>query len=296
MLVIGSVALNEYDALQRNRKMRDTDYICTFDEFRDWCDEFKPKRVEPIHQGKKYVAQHDSKIHEFEIAWPDSSGELLLELIKDQPFARNRRYTYADPELVYTLKMSHRFLKNSPHFNKTMDDIIHLRGHGIRIPKYLKQWLKIREKETYFYRHPSLKQSKKDFFNGDGVDYVYDHDSIHVAVKHGERPAYTYFKAEDADVYCLQEKFEKLDDAIKLNSVIEESYVLAIERCLLHYDDVTPQRAFLMALQKVCTSITSGWWRDYAYDHYYDAVNYYHQDFYDHFNAEVAKGNVAPAE
>src|SRR5699024_7102820 len=31
----------------------------------------------------------------------------------------------ATPDMVYTLKMSHRYLKNSPHFLKTMEDIWH---------------------------------------------------------------------------------------------------------------------------------------------------------------------------
>lgn len=33
----------------------------------------------------------------------------------------------------------------------------------------------------------------------------------------------------------------------------------------------------MMALEKVCTSITSGWFREYAYENYYEVVAMYHK-------------------
>src|SRR5690606_29078459 len=106
---------------------------------------------------------------------------------------------------LYTLKMSHRYLKNSPHFRKTRDDIMMLRGLGCKI--FDQDWFKQRESETYTYKHPKLNVMKKDFFNGDGVRYVYDHDDIHMAVAHYREsgattpiPAYKLYMKDGAQV------------------------------------------------------------------------------------------------
>ena len=45
--------------------------------------------------------------------------------------------------------------------------------------------------------------------------------------------------------------------------------VLTIERSLVPYPGKkTPEQAYLMALEKVCTSITSGWFREFVWENY----------------------------
>jgi hypothetical protein len=73
--------------------------------------------------------------------------------------------------------------------------------------------------------------------------------------------------------------------------------VLAIERSLVpHPGKKTPEQAYLMALEKVCTSITSGWFREFAWENYEIASEY--TKFADYMFAEfqeaLARGEILP--
>jgi len=57
-----------------------------------------------------------------------------------------------------------------------MKDIHFLRSKGAEIKNM--ELFKEREKITYDYGHPKLNVSKDAFFNGDGIQYIYDHDTI----------------------------------------------------------------------------------------------------------------------
>jgi hypothetical protein len=50
--------------------------------------------------------------------------------------------------------------------------------------------------------------------------------------------------------------------------------------------------SFMMALQKVCTSITSGWWRSFAWEHYWDAVKQYDNTYVERFKQGITTGQV----
>ena len=280
MLLIGSQALCEH--FTNSRYPKDFDYICTFEEFRWWVDSHNVVSCVPIKKNKFVVVTEKHKIFEFEIAWPNSTGMALLDQYQG----------VAPPQVLLTLKLSHRYIKNSPHFKKTMDDIWFLRNTGCKVPENLKEWLKKREVETYTYGHPSLKQAKKTFFT-DNVEYVYDHDTVHLAVQTYEKPAYEYFKGDNEEVYCSKEKFFASTEAIRFAAVLEESYVLAIERSLVPHPDVlTPRQAFLKALEKVCTSITSGWFREYAWEHYNEIVEQFNPNYWSDFQYGVKSGLV----
>jgi hypothetical protein len=135
--------------------------------------------------------------------------------------------------------------------------------------------LKKRAAETYKYSHPKLNKAKDQFFADDGVNYVYDHDTLHTVVAVGDRPAYMEYQVEGADVLCSKEKFFSVDEHTRLYGVYEEACVLAIERAVIPYN-TDPDKAFEIALEKVCTSITSGWFREFAWENY-DQVLVMHQ-------------------
>jgi len=256
-----------------NRKLADVDWILTFEDFSKLVEARESQygsnniSVYPL-SGRKYVIKHPLFIDEVSIAWEGSLEEELLTL--------QEKFSFDPLDVYYTMKMSHRFLKNSPHFKKTIDDIEVLREAGAKIPDELQDWYKRLEARTYDYGHPKLNQNKENFFNTEGVTYTYDHDSLHEAVKIWEKPAYTYFIKDGEEVLCDKEKFQKLPYATQLSAVVEESMVLALERCLVPFGFATLEReAFLMALEKVCTSITSGWFRDFAWENYKNAVKYF---------------------
>lgn len=176
------------------------------------------------------------------------------------------------PDYSLMLKMSHRFLRNSRHFHKTRRDILFLERQGYTLPSFAKTWLPIRESETYDYSHPSLNQNKEDFFRDDF--YVYDHDTIHEAVALYGTPAYQ--KIKTGEVKVSRELFERQSFDIQLATVYEESATLSLERWMIPNDMKSdPVTGFKIALSKVCTSIASGWWREFAWRHYDDVIALY---------------------
>ena len=293
MLIIGSVALIQWTDILRST-LKDIDAIITPEELEVFQQDDSYELV--MDKGYKKVFEKDGVHYEFEVAYEGTNQAFLL----DQLGINGDVVEIADLELLYAFKMSHRFLKNSPHFLKTMCDIHTIRSEGVNeiSPKY-QEWYGWRVKDTYNYSHPSLNKTKDEFFDtsvfDNGFVYTYDHDSLHQAVKLFERPAYTYFM--NGEVNTSKEEFDDLPTNIQLASVYEESCVLALERAVIPYN-TDPDKAFYIALQKVCTSIASGWWREFAWENYMDVVKLYKEcgetDYVSRYDQGLLNGVVKP--
>lgn len=262
ILHIGSSA---YPNLFNREYDIDTDYIMSFQEFEKFktaagWDSFVPT------SGKNWVFRQGEDIVEVEIAWPGSSGDMLLKYCN----AYSTEAEAADDIFVANLnvclmlKLSHRYLKNSPHFLKTMKDIKILRDSAVELNEQLLEILEVREKETYEYEHPNLNRTKDEFFVD---DYLFDHDSLHLAVAVDDQPAYFRFKRGVEEVSLDMNKFDSLPLGLRLDAVYEETAVLALERSVIPFGK-DEQWAFEKALEKVCTSITSGRFREFAWENY----------------------------
>ncbi len=308
MLLIGSHALIEHVrplGIELGRRPRDIDVIATFDELTKLTFMLKQHvGIEsiPLSPNKTVLKCFDGRIIEVELAWPDSPARGLL----DRHECRSQRLHaprllpvsmhFASLDELYTLKMSHRYLKDSPHFMKTRSDILRMRTLGAKI--FDPSWLKAREDETYWYKHPKLNVMKKDFFTGDGVHYVYDHDDIHKAVAHVRidsvpTPAYTLYMKDGEEVKSDRRKFFDHDESVRLFGVLEEAQVLALERSQIPFrGKVSPRRSFDMALRKVCTSITSGWFREFGWESFDRVEAMYEEDYVDRFWKSVDDGRV----
>jgi hypothetical protein len=124
---------------------------------------------------------------------------------------------------------------------------------------------------------------------------LYDHDTIHLSVKHLDRPAYTYFKPDQNEVFCDRGMFEACDEQTRLYAVLEESYVLALERSQIPFPNMPRKQSFDMALEKVCTSITSGWFREFSWENYDKVQALYNDNYVDRLYQGVESGLVLPA-
>ena len=292
MLLVGSVALKYFcgdEGIEFHRNCLDHDYLCTEQEWDEISSQKGWDLVERV--GNKGHLKYKDDHYEFEVAQKGSSTEDLID------YCINNGYLHTAPlEVLYLLKMSHRYKKDSPHFYKTMQDIHFMRSIGAWIPEELQDILVKREKETYNYSHPNLNVKSKQFFSGDNIDYIYDHDTIHQAVAILDEPAYKSYMKDGSEVMTSKEKFESQEDVIKLLGVYEESCVLALERSQIPNDfSVDPEKSFMLALSKVCTSITSGWFREYAWENHNKVVAIYRKlgkdDYIQRFktNFEVVK-------
>lgn len=283
MLIIGSQALAYHFPLA-GIVPRDTDIICTLQEFRDYMTRFEKGDVilcKPLSASKIHVRTKDGWNYEFEIAEAGNTAQWLLDYFD----IGQDGSSIAPPHVLLALKLSHRYLRNSPHFLKTMRTIQFLRKQGVTLGAKLTDWLPIREAATYVYNHPKLNVSKDAFFDGDGVDYIYDHDTIHLtqALRWDmakATPAYTYYMKDGSDVMTSKEKFMSVSEKIRLYGVYEETCVLALERSQIPFkgdDAPSPRKSFEYALMKVCTSITSGWFREYAWENYDKVIDLYNE-------------------
>lgn len=196
--------------------------------------------------------------------------------------------------LYNALKNTHKYAFHK--FEQNRKDIIWLEGilNSYAITKQLDDELSqiIAERTSITYKKtPRLQNMKKENFFTSNVNYTYDHDTIHAAVKMLDRPAYTYYMQDGAEVNCDKTKFYEQPEIVRLYGVLEESYVLALERSVIPFKS-DPDKAFKMALQKVCTSITGGWFREYAWDNYDKVLELYHKSYVDKFNAALSKGEI----
>jgi hypothetical protein len=273
MLVIGSYALKQY---KPEIVPQDLDYMCIESELEEQIKYFSKMKDFTIHKRTLDYCHLECNgfNYEFYIAHGNNSTEQLMKYCN----AINSTYDInADLNVLYAIKLSHRYLRNSPHFLKTRGHIRDMEALGANISDpVLQKILDLREKETYNYAHPVLNQAKDTFFQ-DEVGYIYDHDTIHEAIAVKDKPAYKNYMKDGADVMVDKDKFFSLQEETKLLGVYEETCVLALERCLIPFEskNIRPKDAFIAALIKVCTSITSGWFRAYAYENFYEVIRMY---------------------
>lgn len=302
LVLLGSHALNHYEYV---RTPVDYDFLGSYDDIQSYIKELgKRERIKcnyPADGGKKIIVKTDKNIFEFEVAWPDSDSEMLLKLVlcdtgTTEAFCSYGVFVVPPLDVLYMLKMSHRYRKDSPHFLKTMRDIQLMRKLGAKmLPEYA-EWFSLREKNTYVNKLPNLNQSKKDFFDNSASIYTLDHDSIHEAVKHLDRPAYEYYKPDSAEVFTSKELFFSIDEQIRLYGAIEEVMVLSLERSIHPFPNVNRRWAFDMAHMKLSTSISSGWFREYVYETYDKVQAMYSEEYVDKFYSALHNGRIKPFE
>ena len=313
MILIGSYAFRKVITnIQKDRKHpfqetsmktvlpveKDIDIIAKPEELKTVIEVLDPDLCYPNNGSYYGYSNRYGKPLEIHIAWENTNELYLYDLVEDDPDTVEYRMHWKHAlvpslDVLYMLKMSHRFLKDSPHFEKTMHDIHQMRNLGAKFNPHYQDWYNQREKRTYNYTHPKLNRKKHEFFNPSEVKYKYDHDSIHEAVKIGSEPAYTYFMKPGAEVMVSKKKWNELPHLIKINSVLEESYVLAIERSQVPFEGkISPIVSFRIALKKVCTSISSGWWREFAWENYYEVLSRYDPHYMTNFQLGIKNGIV----
>lgn len=290
ILMIGSLASHR-NGLKLRKTFVDHDYIASPDAVGTLLSLYGSKNVTTIDDSHIFSIPDENSIIknvlEIEVAIPGSTSEALLEKYDED-------LQVATLNDLYLLKMSHRYKKNSHHFLKTMHDIHAMRAAGavIEDPKLLKK----RQKETLNYNHPKLNGvSSQKFFADSHIQYAYEHDDIHVAIARGERPAYTYYMQGDQEVNCSKDAFFSCSEELRLLGVYEEACVLSLERSIIPFKiegDENRKKSFLFALEKVCTSITSGWFREFAWENYKKVVDLYDVEYVDRFYKAVDNGQV----
>ncbi|PKY16222.1 hypothetical protein RhiirB3_467209 [Rhizophagus irregularis] len=87
-------------------------------------------------------------------------------------------------------------------------------------------------------------------------------------VKYGDHPIYESLKEDKSKAWMKKSLFEKIDYQTKLNCVKEEAMAIALERYLIPMTSNNQETSYNMALVKICTTLTKGWFRQFAVDNY----------------------------
>lgn len=262
VLIGGSVALKHW-LKDESISPKDTDYFC----YRVDCPFDLTKFEESICNFL-----YTDKTNKREVFIVDNCPPLQWVL------KNNIDSTYMDLSNLLVLKNAHKHFylgKYKKSFKHLIDysrllKCIFLTAKQKSISEEYSRWL---IEWAYFndsrlLHFPKLDKSKNQFFN-DSVNYYVDHDYLHELVAIEDKPAYT--KCLTGEVMFSNKLFNQLDYQSKINMVLEESFVLALERCLIpmfkgesYLPAITPLEAFKYALVRVSTNISSGAFRAFA--------------------------------
>lgn len=283
----------------------DWDVIFSLEEFYSFCNENKDKikKMYPSYDNKYHVEVqvNDKKVlYEIEL---DLEGFTSEYLIKNEEFFTNGKvkdsigneYNVMNLNTLYLTKRAHKYYP--PHFEKTIHDYHELKKYVNVFNEHEIKYFKMREKETVKrmnekYKVRNLNMSNDNFFKNPLVEPMqyYEHDDLHETVKHYDKPVYELMKYDFEKAWCERDLFEKLTHEQKIKSVQEEAYVIALERFIIPNNLMAENdlfESYKKSLNKICTTLCSGWFRDFACEHYFEVLNNYEINFYLKFKKAV---------
>lgn len=189
--------------------------------------------------------------------WFGDISNYILKINKDEK--------YIDPDLLYTLKLSH--LGWDIHWQKNVYDALFLKSKGCvadedLYKKLVKFFITIHGKKW-----ASLKGKDSTTFFEDAVTRKYVHDDIHNVVAVYDKPLYENLIVDG--VNCSKIGFDKLslDDKVLLTK--EEIWVTALERYHIPSDfKCGHAKAYGESLKKLATTMSSGWFKFFILDNF----------------------------
>lgn len=303
MLVVGSKALN-YHFPDLKREVKDIDIIGTKDDIKYLINTLSPEKIRETESiTTLFNIQTPNEFFNtknVEILNADNS-EALSEYIKfdTQDGKLGSGLRFASPEVLLSLKKSHinfpiKFEKHIKDYNFLLSKL-----KEDKLSKITKTNFKETEKRVGELRTPSLKKSTMNFFGqSDGyVKYFYIHDDIHRVMAHYDRPVYEDMQVDSSSAWCEKDMWNNFSFEKKAKCVLEEAYVIALERRIIPMlngcgEVVSSKKAFEWALMRICTTLCSGWFRQFATDNYVNILEYYNPNYVQKFLKAESEGLI----
>lgn len=178
------------------------------------------------------------------------------------------------PQGLWVMKRSHLFrpLKFSRHIMEFQS----IKNRSSKLDKkdlsILRERIRL-TKQKFGDRVPKLNKTNEEFFN-DKVTKYYIHDDLHKIVAYTPNsPIYERLKVDAGLAKCEKDLWYKLSHEDRLNCVREEGYVIALERFIIPRLEngekhIPMAMAFDAALEKISTTLCSGYFRDFAIDNW----------------------------
>jgi hypothetical protein len=168
----------------------------------------------------------------------------------------NKDKTYVDPDLLYTIKVSHAAW--DINWVKHTKDIHFLQEKGCKLNKELYDLLVSAWTRVHGKKHFSFNKEHKELFK-DSVNRAYNHDDLHEILKLNDVPLYKKILKDNNKALCSYEKFTHLSDKEQFELALEEVVVVAYERYVLP-GRLPFKQAVPKALQDLITRMTRGWY------------------------------------
>jgi hypothetical protein len=291
MLLIGSKALAHYNPLV---KPNDTDIVCFSAELPTVADLFQGT----LFKETEYVTTFKSEHGFIECMIADHSPALqgYLDFEGVTPF----RYSVASPATLYSLKKSHIHFPTK--FDKHIEDYcwLHKKVNGV---DKLESVTKLHFAETEIrlgkLKTPSLNKSVSAFF-GQSDKFVkswFVHDDIHKVMAHKDKPLYEYMQRDPNLAKCDKDLWEAFTFEEKCQCVLEEAYVIALERKIIPFvfgegTYLSGEQALRWSLMRVCTTLTGGWFREFATNNYMEIWELANKEYDIKFLSKVEQGDI----
>jgi hypothetical protein len=312
MLLLGSKALFTYTNNDQDRfNKSDFDLVMSTQEFENFISINKQYIISmfPI-SGYKFSLTLSDNLNNFKYEIEISYNQSTIWLINNEYLISKNKLTdtfgnsfnVPSLEILYLTKKSHIFYPI--HYDKNIKDYSLLKSlvDENKLEEY-KDYFELRHKEVkerFNKKNPNLNTTNEEFFNRSMyiVGYIFEHDDIHESIKHYERPVYEMIKKDYSKAWCEKDMFEKLPHEYKIKCVQEEAYVIALERYIIlkkgNFKD--PFLAYKDALQRICTTLCSGFFRDFAINNYFEILESYSEDYVYKFREYLITGRIRKLE
>lgn len=285
-VVIGSMALG-------TRIAKDIDIIC-----------YKHDVLVKMDNSDDYIGSFYFEGRRVECLFADKQES--LEIILN--FSEKSRI--ADLIELYVIKAGHIFVPGR-FWEKHITDYAILRQYvdgnypitgqltrfdNRSVNEMIKLHRKCTKERLNLRRTPKLKNVGKEAFFNDNVVKFIDHDEIHKWMAHKDYPMYSYMQREGSDVECDPELWKMFSFKEKVQCVLEEAYVIASERILIpklmkpaperthvnpqKYNHEDVRKAVHWAIMRICTTLCSGWFRQFAVDNHFHIMNSIDYDYH----------------
>ena len=319
MIIIGSKALYTRFGSEFNERIQNSDFdvIMSYEDFNEWIENFNDNIIDMIPKSHnkynvKILIDNKKTQFEIELGLENTSSLLLLEnkeVVIDSVYIDPNGTTWNMLSLPYLMLMKKSHLYFPVHFEKNINDYHFIKSKlgDFNLDEKMQQFFKLRKIEAQKrfeenYKTPSLNMSNDKFFavSGKATGRVYIHDDLHELVKHFDKPIYDMIKYEDKkdQAWCEKDLFNKLPFDYRVKCVQEEAYVIALERYIIpqigEYEDFF--WCYKRALMRICTTLCSGFFREFAFENYPNIVKAYNPNFFDKFQYAVNNNLIKPME
>lgn len=320
MIVIGSKALlfrlaQTSENVERHEKS-DYDVVMTPEEFVQWSEDYSGniRSLVPTKENKyKAVLLSDSglrKVYEIELGFDGTSAKYLLDRVDEvtdaviSGFLGEQMHTLSLPYLMMT-KKSHLIFP--VHFEKNINDYHLIKGYlelGSFVPnEAMNEYYTLRSQEAkdrYKQRTPKLNVTTEDFFSSKlNVPHYFVHDDIHEVMAHHDEPVYKKMQPDPSMAWCAKDMFFALPYEMQVQAVQEEAYVISLERYIIPQYGDNHENHFEMyknALKRICTTLCSGWFREFAIENYPEAIKRYNPNFVDILRDAIFYEKIKPLD